>query len=32
LLGQDPARVVNRDAMADPVAFDTLVAWAAARG
>jgi acetoacetyl-CoA synthetase len=32
LLGQDPARVVNRDAMADPAAFDALVAWGAGRG
>jgi len=31
LLGQDPARVVNRDAMANPAAFDWLVDWAATR-
>lgn len=32
LLGQAPERVVNRDAMANPAAFDALAAWAAARG
>jgi acetoacetyl-CoA synthetase len=32
LLGADPARVVNRDAMANPAAFDAIVAWARARG
>lgn len=32
LLGGDPARVVNRDAMANPGAFDALVAWAGTRG
>ena len=31
LLGQDPARVVNRDAMANPAAFDWFVSYAAAR-
>jgi len=32
LLGQDPARVVNRDSMANPAVFDWYVAWAAQRG
>jgi acetoacetyl-CoA synthetase len=31
LLGHDPARVVNRDAMANPAAFDWFVNWAASR-
>ena len=32
LLGGDPARVVNRDSMANPASFDWFVAWAARRG
>lgn len=31
LLGHDPARVVNRDARANPDVFDWFVAWAAQR-
>ena len=31
LLGHDPARVVNRDAMANPAVFDWFVAWAERR-
>jgi acetoacetyl-CoA synthetase len=32
LLGGDPAKVVNRDSMANPDSFDTFIAYAAARG
>lgn len=32
LLGGDPAKVVNRDSMANPDCFDWYIAWAAARG
>jgi len=31
LLGGDPARVVNRDSMANPDSFDAFIAYAAAR-
>ena len=31
LLGGDPARVVNRDSMANPMSFDFFVAYADAR-
>ncbi|WP_375688416.1 acetoacetate--CoA ligase [Pseudooceanicola sp. LIPI14-2-Ac024] len=31
LLGQDPAKVVNRDSMANPGSFDAYIAYAAAR-
>jgi acetoacetyl-CoA synthetase len=31
LLGGDPARVVNRDSMANPASFDFFIAWADAR-
>ena len=31
LLGGDPDTVVNRDSMANPVAFDTFIAYAADR-
>ena len=32
LLGGDPAKVVNRDSMANPQSFDAFIAYAAARG
>lgn len=32
LLGGDPAKVVNRDSMANPDSFDTFIAYAATRG
>ncbi|MFT5613455.1 MAG: acetoacetyl-CoA synthetase [Granulosicoccus sp.] len=32
LLGGDPAKVVNRDSMANPDSFDPFIAYAAARG
>jgi len=31
LLGGDPAKVVNRDSMANPDSFDFFIAYAAAR-
>jgi acetoacetyl-CoA synthetase len=31
LLGGDPARVVNRDSMANPGSFDAFIAYGAAR-